>query len=110
MNRIIFFRVPGGKEGLAGRACWLALNADVEKLYMCGIDGISKNSRKDPTNYFRKHSGTTDNYSYDEYYKSFSDFAENIYRFAIANNVHVQNLGKGLPYNMMTDVSNKYES
>jgi len=108
-DRMIFHRTNGGKEGVAGRVCWLVLNSNPEKLYVCGIDGVSKNRNRDPQNYFRDHTGTTVSYSYEDYLASYEYFAEQLYIISKGIGTKVVNLGKGKPYNMMTNVSKKYE-
>jgi len=108
-SRMILYNVLGGKEGVAGRVCWLVLACEPKMLYICGIDGISKDREKDPQNYFRDHVGTADPYPYDTYWKSFQEFGNNIYRLGKELNVDIKNLGKGKPYNMITNLSEQYE-
>lgn len=111
-DRIIFYNISSkvaSKEGVAARVCWLVLSCDPDHLYICGIDGISKNVNSDPKNYFRNHRGTMDNYSYDQYYKSFQSFGKYLYTVAEERDIKITNLGKGKSYNMMTNISEQYE-
>lgn len=108
-SRIIFYNIDGGKEGVAGRVCWLVLSCTPKELYICGIDGVSIDRNNDPQNYFRPHFGTTDEYSYDEYFQSFQNFGNNIYQIGQQLNIPIKNLGKGKPYNMISNLSKKYE-
>jgi len=111
-SRIIFYNIfPefGGKEGVAGRVCWIVLACEPSHLMICGIDGVSKNRELDPINYFRKHIGTTDNYTYDDYLKSFQFFGELLYNTANDMGIPIKNLGKGKEYNMISKISEKFE-
>lgn len=109
-DRMFFYRCLGGLEGLAGRLCWLTLNYRPSKLSICGIDGVSLDRKNDPKNYFRNHTGTMDDYSYEDYQASFEGFAENLYQASKKLEISVENLGSGKPYNMLTRVSEKYEA
>ena len=112
-NRLIYYLIQGGKEGVAARLCWLALACKPEKLLICGIDGISKNWKKDPKNYFRGHKGTGDmdkeGYNYKIYYNDFQNFGTKLYATSKEMGIPLINLGKGKPYNMITNISNEYE-
>lgn len=108
-DRVIYYNVSSDKEGVAARLCWLILACEPTSIILCGIDGISKNRENDPQNYFRNHNGTMDKYPYEMYYKSFQNFAEELYSTANSMSVVVKNLGKGKPYNMFSNVSEKYE-
>jgi len=108
-SRIIYYNIQGGKEGVAGRVCWLVLACEPSLLYICGIDGVSKHRENDPQNYFRNHNGTADNYSYDDYMKSFHEFGTKLYNTALEMNIGLKNLGIGKPYNMISDISKQYE-
>lgn len=112
-NRIVYYNIQTrgdhNKEGVAARLCWIALAYNPSSISLCGIDGISKKPENDPSNYFRNHRGTKDSYSYDHYLKSFQSFAQELYSAAKESNIPVQNLGKGKPYNMFSNVSEKYE-
>jgi len=108
-DRLIYYNVTGDKEGVAARLCWLILACEPTSIYLCGIDGISKQRENDPQNYFRNHNGTMDKYPYEMYHKSFQNFAENLYSTAKDMSVAIKNLGKGKPYNMFSNVSEKYE-
>lgn len=108
-SRMIYYNVLGGKEGVAGRVCWLVLACDPSTLLICGIDGVSKNRETDPQNYFRNHNGTADEYSYDDYYNSFNKFGYDLYKTANDLNIKVRNLGKGKPYNMISNISIEFE-
>lgn len=101
-SRIIDYYVPGGKEGVAGRVCWLVLECNPRSLTLCGIDGVSKERERDPQNYFREHSGTADNYSYDDYLYSFQQFGRKLKKVCNEKGIEVKNLGEGKPYNMIT--------
>jgi hypothetical protein len=108
-NRIILYNIDGGKEGVAGRLCWLVLACTPVSLMICGIDGVSKNRLEDPQNYFRSHCGTADSYAYDDYLQSFQMFGTALYQMCRELNIPIKNLGKGKPYNMITNLSNQYE-
>lgn len=108
-DRMIYYNVHSDKEGVAARLCWLILACEPSSILLCGIDGISKQRENDPQNYFRNHNGTMDKYPYEMYYKSFQDFAEGLYSTAKNMSITVKNLGKGKPYNMFSNVSEKYE-
>lgn len=108
-ERIIFYNINGGKEGVAGRLCWLILSCKPKMLYICGIDGVSKTRNDDPQNYFRSHTGTADTYSYEDYLQSFQIFGTNLYCMGQQLNIPIKNLGKGKPYNMITNLSEQYE-
>jgi hypothetical protein len=108
-NRVIYYNVHGDKEGVAARLCWLILSCEPSGILLCGIDGISKTRENDPQNYFRNHNGTMDKYPYDMYYTSFQTFAEKLYSTAKDMSISIKNLGKGKPYNMFSNVSEKYE-
>ena len=41
------------KVGVGARVCYPVLMAKPKSLTLCGIDGFSKNPKKDPPNYFR---------------------------------------------------------
>jgi len=110
-DRIFFYRAEGGLEGLAGRIFWPTILGHPNKIYFCGLDGVSKNTNLDPRNYFRKHKGTTDkHYSYEEYKKSFENYAQRMYNAAKDKKIKVINLGKGKNYNLMTNISIIYET
>lgn len=109
-SRIINYNVNGKKEGVAARLCWLILKYKPTELILCGIDGISKCKNSDPPNYFRNHVGTTDNYTYECYYDSFIDFGTKLYSTAKNMEIKIKNLGKGKPYNMLTDISEIFEN
>ena len=100
-------------EGVAGRLCWLALACEPEKLLICGIDGISKDWENDPKNYFRGHKGTGDmdkkGYDYKIYWDDFQKFGKTLYIASKESKIPIINLGKGKPYNMITNISEKYE-
>ena len=115
-DRLILYNIEkkiGGKEGVAGRVCWPVLAAGPKSLMICGIDGMSKNPKKDPPNYFRGHQGTPDyienkgggGYSYKTYKSHFNEFGNRLYKVAKEHNISVENLGKGKPYNMITSAS-----
>lgn len=108
-DRIIYYNTIGGKEGVAARLCWLILSCSPKNIQLCGIDGISKSPQLDPPNYFRNHHGTTDKYSYNEYYKDFQLFGKRLYTLGKKNNIPIINLGKGKPYNMITNISKEHE-
>lgn len=108
-SRMIYYNVLGGKEGVAGRLCWLVLACEPSKLLICGIDGVSQNRESDPQNYFRGHIGTMDDYSYDTYLKSFEIFGTRLYELGNQIGIQINNLGKGKPYNMISNISNKFE-
>jgi hypothetical protein len=109
-DRIFFYRAEGGLEGLAGRIFWPIIKGKPSTVYFCGLDGVSKNPSSDPPNYFREHKGTTDkHYTYEEYKKSFENYAKRMYNASIEHGVQAVNLGKGKNYNLMTTVSVKYE-
>jgi len=100
-ERFIFFRAESA-VGLVGRACWLTLDKKPKILYLCGIDGVSKDRRKDPKNYFRDHKGTADDYSYEKYLNFYKDFAKKLYQAEEEMKIPIKNLGKGKPYNMLS--------
>jgi len=113
-DRIIYYNIQSrmgqyNKEGVAARLCWIALAYNPISITLCGIDGISKVPERDPSNYFRDHRGTKDNYDYNEYFKSFQSFAQELYEASKRSSVKVINLGKGKPYNMFSNISEKYE-
>ena len=108
-SRIVLYNIDGGKEGVAGRVCWLVLSCIPKSLYICGIDGVSKDRNNDPQNYFRKHRGTADVYTYNDYYHSFQNFGTALYQMGQQMNIPIKNLGKGKPYNMITNLSEQYE-
>ena len=112
-DRLIYYVILGGKEGVAARLCWLTLACEPEKLYICGIDGISKNWEDDPQNYFRDHKGTGDmgktGYSYKVYWNDFQNFGKKLYATSKEMGISLINLGKGKPYNMITNISEEYE-
>ena len=108
-SRIILYNVTGGKEGVAGRVCWLVLACEPTHLMICGIDGVSKDRTSDPQNYFRTHIGTADPYPYEDYKNSFEEFGMNLYTAANQLNVIIKNLGIGKSYNMISNISKKFE-
>jgi len=112
-NRLIYYVIYGGKEGAAARLCWLALACEPEKLLICGIDGISKDWQNDPKNYFRGHKGTGDmdkkGYNYKIYWDDFQYFGNSLYTTGKKMKIPIINLGKGKKYNMITNISKKYE-
>ena len=108
-DRMLFFRIEGGLEGLAGRLCWLTLNAKPKEILICGIDGISKDFKNDPVNAFRKHKGMGNTRSYEAYLESYLNFGKKLYKKASENNIRVVNLGEGKEYNMLTQVSKQYK-
>jgi len=108
-SRIVLYNIDGGKEGVAGRLCWLVLSCEPKALRICGIDGISKEQNTDPQNYFRDHIGTVDSYTYDDYFQSFQTFGTKLYQMGQQLNIPIKNLGKGKPYNMITNLSEQYE-
>jgi hypothetical protein len=108
-SRLVFYNIQGGKEGVAGRVCWLVLSCKPSKLLICGIDGVSEDRNNDPQNYFRNHNGTADLYPYDDYYNSFQIFGEKLYQLGLEMNIPINNLGKNKSYNMITNLSNRYE-
>lgn len=101
-DRVITFYASGGKEGVASRTCWLVTELKPSELILCGIDGISNNVINDPPNYFRKHVGTKDNYSYHTYKKDYNTFSKHLKSYCKSNSINLKNLGKGKSYNMLT--------
>ena len=56
-DRIIYYQYlninNSKKIGVGARVCYPVLMGNPKSLSMCGIDGISKNPKEDPPNYFR---------------------------------------------------------
>jgi len=101
-DRILTFYIPGGKEGVASRTCWLVVEFKPTQLITCGIDGISKDVKKDPPNFFRGHKGTMDDYGYNTYKKDYTLFSKKLESYSNRYGIELINLGKGKPYNMLT--------
>lgn len=101
-DRVLTYYIPGGKEGVASRTCWLVMEHRPAELIVCGIDGISKDVKKDPPNYFRGHTGTMDPYSYQTYKQDYTKFSKQLVEYGKNHNIQLTNLGKGKSYNMLT--------
>jgi len=101
-DRILTFYIPGGKEGIASRTCWLVGMFKPTHILLCGIDGVSTDITKDPPNFFRGHRGTTDEYPYSIYKQDYTRFSKKLETFAKMQNIELINLGKGKSYNMLT--------
>ena len=109
-HQILFFRAEGGLEGLAGRIIWPVFDSKPSKIYLCGVDGFSKDWTKDPKNYFRSHQGTPDkHYTHSDFKKSFQSYGKKIYSTSKISKIPVVNLGKGFDYNLITPISEMYE-
>jgi len=103
-DRIIKYYIGGGKEGVGARTSWLVAEYNPSEIILCGIDGVSKDRKNDPPNYFRDHIGTADNYTYEDYLNDFRLYSEELNAVCNLKNIKLTNLGKGKPYNMLLGI------
>tara|TARA_Y100001963_G_scaffold9243_1_gene11887 strand:- start:1409 stop:2170 length:762 start_codon:yes stop_codon:yes gene_type:complete len=118
-DRIVLYNIIDdgfNKSGVGTRLICFVSSFQPSDVYWVGIDGYSKKPLEDPPNAFRKHSGgiygpesNRDTFDYAESYRvfreAFTNFAKSINNFSVDYGIKIYNLGEGLDYNMITEIS-----